>query len=190
MITEWNLSLTVRDGGFRREAGLISRSSTATNIDRIQRVQVHQNPIERMVGIQRVNLPTIGEGDLHLPGTDDTELAELRDLVLDPDARIDTLDRTVSPLQVFLDTRNTSIIAVLLAVGLWFAIGSWLFFFSSSSPGSTWKPADPTGSIAGASAPRASPNTRSSSSPTTKNSCSAKSTAPPSDKASSNVPAT
>ena len=134
VITEWNLSLTVRDGGFRREAGLISRSSTATNIDRIQRVQVHQNPIERMVGIQRVNLPTIGEGDLHLPGTNDTELAELRDLVLDPDARIDTLDRTVSPLQVFLDTRNTSIIAVLLAVGLWFAIGPWSLLFLLLAP--------------------------------------------------------
>ena len=134
VITEWNLSLTVRDGGFRREAGLISRSSTATNIDRIQRVQVHQNPIERMLGIQRVNLPTIGEGDLHLPGTDDDELSELRGLVLDPDARIATFDRTVSPLQVFLDTRNTTIIAVLLAIGLWFVIGPWSLLFLLLAP--------------------------------------------------------
>ncbi len=125
VITEWNLSLTIREGGFRREAGLISRSSTATNIDRIQRLHVRQNPIEKMLGIQRVELPTIGEGDLHLPGTDDAELAELRSLVLDDEATVATLDRRVSPLQVFLDTRNTSIIATLLAIGLWFAVGWW-----------------------------------------------------------------
>ncbi|MEM8705611.1 MAG: PH domain-containing protein [Actinomycetota bacterium] len=125
VLSEWDLVLVERDRGFRREAGLISRTATSTNIDRVQWLATAENPIERRLGIQRVSLPTLGEGDLHLPGTDQDELAMIRDLVLEPDARVDALDRGVSPAEVFLATRNTGIVAVLAAVGLWFVIGWW-----------------------------------------------------------------
>lgn len=125
ILSEWGLVLTERDRGFRREAGLVSRTARSTNIDRIQWLETAQNPIESSFGIQRVALPTLGEGDLHLPGTDDAELERIRTLVLDPDTRVDQLDRRVSPAQVFLTTRNTGLGAAIAAVGLWFAVGWW-----------------------------------------------------------------
>lgn len=125
IVTEWNLTLTLRDRGFVRESGLISRRSTATTIDRVQRIEVRRNPLETRVGIQRVALPTIGPGDLSLPGTDAAELAELRRLVIDPDATVEYLDRAVSPLAVFLATRNATIFAVLLVAALFSPLGWW-----------------------------------------------------------------
>lgn len=125
LLSEWGLVLTERERGFRRNAGLISRTSRTTNIDRVQWLSTAENPVERRLGIRRVNLPTIGEGDLALPGTDDEELAVIRGLVIDPDARVSVLDRQVSPAEVFLATRNTAVAATIAAVGLWFAIGWW-----------------------------------------------------------------
>ncbi len=129
VITEWNLSLTLRDRGLLREAGLISRASTATNLDRVQRLEVRRNPLEARFSIQRVTLPTIGEGDLNLPGADEAELQELRSLVIDDDARVPVLDRRVSPKSVFLVTRNTAVVALLLAIGLFFPLGAWSLLF-------------------------------------------------------------
>ncbi|MEO0494142.1 MAG: PH domain-containing protein [Actinomycetota bacterium] len=125
VLSEWDLVLTERDRGFRRTAGLISRTARSTNIDRVQWLGTAHNPIERRLGIRRVSLPTLGEGDLHLPGTDDVELERIRSLVLDPDARVDELERRISSAEVFLATRNTAIGATLAAVGLWFVIGWW-----------------------------------------------------------------
>ena len=125
VLSEWDLVLTERDRGFRREAGLISRTARSTNIDRVQWLDTVRNPIETRLGIQRVALPTLGDGDLHLPGTDDEELRQIRALVLDPDAHVDRLDRTVSSAEVFLATRNTAVGATFAAAGLWFVVGWW-----------------------------------------------------------------
>lgn len=125
VLSEWDLVLTERARGFRREAGLISRTVRSTNIDRVQWLDTSRNPLEARLGIQRVDLPTLGDGDLHLPGTDDRELERVRGLVLDADARVDDLDRRVAPAEVFLATRNTAVASVLAAAGLWFLVDKW-----------------------------------------------------------------
>lgn len=125
ILSQWNLSLTFRDGGFRRTAGLISRTSRSTNVDRVQSLRWVRNPIERRLGMRRVLLPTLGEGDLQIPGTDDDELETLRRLTLDADARIDSPARRVSPAQVFRDTRNVGVAATIAAAAAWLIVGWW-----------------------------------------------------------------
>ncbi|MEM9202219.1 MAG: PH domain-containing protein [Actinomycetota bacterium] len=125
ILTQWNLSLAYHDGGFRRSAGLISRTSRATNVARIQSVSWRRNPIERQLGIRRLRLPTIGEGDLHVPGTDDHELSTLRRLILDPDPSLEAPTRTISSADVFRSTRNATVVALVAGVGFFFVVGSW-----------------------------------------------------------------
>ena len=129
VLTQWNLALSYRDGGLRRTAGLISRTSRSTNVDRVQALRWRRNPIERRLGIRRLHLPTIGEGDLHIPGTDDAELATLERLVLDADARVEDRTRRIASAQVFRDTRNTAVFAVIAAAASWFVIGRWGLLF-------------------------------------------------------------
>jgi putative membrane protein len=130
VLTQWNLSLTFRDGGFRRTAGLISRTSRSTNVDRVQSVRWRRNPIERQLGIRRLQLPTIGEGDLSIPGADATELATIERLVLDADARVAAPARRIASAQVFRDTRNSAFVVLPAIVGAWFAIGPWALLLS------------------------------------------------------------
>lgn len=125
VLTQWNLALTYRDGGFRRTAGLISRTSRSTNVDRVQALRWRRNPIERRLGIRRVQLPTIGDGDLQIPGTDDTELATIRRLVLDDDAVVDHPERRIAPAQILRDTRSVAIVVTLAIAGAWFVVGAW-----------------------------------------------------------------
>lgn len=125
VLREWDLVLVERERGLRREAGLISRTVTTTNLDRVQWLGTAHNPIEARLGLKRVELPTLGEGDLHLPGTDAAELSRIRHLVLDADARVDRLDRRISPAQTFLVTRNAAVGAALTASALWFGVGWW-----------------------------------------------------------------
>ncbi|MEM9467943.1 MAG: PH domain-containing protein [Actinomycetota bacterium] len=130
ILTQWNLALTFRDGGFRRTAGLISRTSRSTNVDRVQAVRWRRNPIERRLGIRRVQLPTIGEGDLHVPGTDDDELATMQRLVLDADSRVAEPDRRIAAAQILRDTRNTALLVAAVAVPAWFVVGPWAFLLA------------------------------------------------------------
>lgn len=129
VLTQWDLSLTFRDGGFRRSAGLISRTSRSTNVDRVQALRWKQNPLERRLGIRRVHLPVIGEGDLQLPGTDDEELAVLRRLVLSEDARVDERARRIAPAQILRDTRTAMVMASISIVAAWVVVGAWACLF-------------------------------------------------------------
>ena len=125
LTTNWDLTLTKMPSRLRRTAGLFSRTTKASDIAKIQTVATSQTPVQRWVGLQNLRLHTIGAGDIDLPGVDDTQLESIRNLVLADEEQITVLRRRVSPLAVFLAGRNTSVVALLVALGLWVPIGPW-----------------------------------------------------------------
>lgn len=125
LLSDWDLTLLRTDTGFRRTAGLLNTTSKASTLTRIQAVRTEQTPAQRWLGIRSANLPTIGEGDLTIPGTTDDELDRIREIVFGPEAGPMPLDRGISPLWVFVGTRNAAVGAAALAFGLWFVIGWW-----------------------------------------------------------------
>lgn len=125
LTTNWDLTLTKTPSGLRRTAGLFSRTTKASAITKIQHVVTTHTPVQRWAGIHSLRLHTIGAGDIDLPGVDDAQLESVRNLVLDDDEQIPVLRQRVSPLAVFLALRNTSVVAILLALGLWVPLGPW-----------------------------------------------------------------
>lgn len=125
LTTNRDLTLTKTPSGLRRTAGLFTRTTKAAGIAKIQQVVTTRTPVQRWAGIQNLRLQTIGVGAIDLPGVDAAELESVRNLVLADDEQISILRRRVSPLAVFLAVRNTSAVAILLAVGLWVPIGPW-----------------------------------------------------------------
>lgn len=124
LVTDWNLHLTRTATGFRRTAGLLSRTSKASTLTRIQAIQTDETPIERWFGMRRVTLPTIGEGDLSIPGASPVELARIRGEVFDQTPP-PTLDRMISPAYVFLAVRNQLLLAVPVTALLAITFGRW-----------------------------------------------------------------
>lgn len=125
VITNWDLTLARTPSGLRRSSGLFSRVSRASSFARVQRLGTHQSPIKRAIGFRRVSLPTIGEGDLSLPGCTDKEIQRIRSLVLDPDEIVTELDRRVSPMAVFLEVRNATIFIAPVVAVLIITFGWW-----------------------------------------------------------------
>ena len=124
-LTDWDLTLTSTASGLRRDAGLLSRTSVASSVPRIQRFGVSQGVVESLASLHTVSFDTVGSAKLGVPGCDDTQVAELRSIALGGSAGVATLDRRVSPQQVFLTTRNASIGAVIVAGGLFVFVGWW-----------------------------------------------------------------
>ena len=112
VVTNWDLKLLRTETGLRRTAGLLNTTSRASTLSRIQSIETNQTPAQRFFGIRRLNLPTIGDGDIAIPGAVDEEISTVRDLTFG--ARADAngiveppaLDRMISRLAVFLATRN------------------------------------------------------------------------------------
>ena len=125
VITNWDLTLTKTPSGLRRTSGLFSRVSRASSFARVQRLATHQSPVRRIIGFRRVSLPTIGAGDLSMSGCTDEEIMRIRELVLDPDEIVNDLDRRVSPLAVFLEVRNTTIVLAPIVAVLVVLYGRW-----------------------------------------------------------------
>lgn len=125
LLNNWNLTITSTAAGLRRDAGLLSTTSRASSIPRVQRISISQGPIERIIGLQNTTLHTLGEGDFDVPGCTEAQAAELREIALDGSDGVPVLNRGVSMMQVFKDVRNASVFLVLLAVALWFVIGWW-----------------------------------------------------------------
>ncbi len=125
VITNWDLTLAKTPTGLRRTSGLLSRVSRASSLARVQRLGTHQSPVRRAIGFRRLNLPTIGDGDLSLPGATDEEIDRVRRLVLDQDEIVPVLDRRVSPLAVFLAVRNTLFLLAPLVAVLVITFGWW-----------------------------------------------------------------
>ncbi len=124
LVTNWKLQLLRTSTGFRRTAGLFSTTSRASTTIRIQALQVDENPAQRYLGIRRLTLPTIGDGDLVIPGVTAAELERIRGEI-SPGAIPPALDRRISPRFVFLAVRNRVLGLVPFLVLGAFTVGWW-----------------------------------------------------------------
>ncbi len=149
LLREWNLTITQTAAGLRRNAGLLSKRSTASSIPRIQMIRHTQNVLERWAKIssirlvgasQAINLDAGGSGgSIAVDGCTDAEVAELRRIVFDGSAGVDALDQIVSPTEIYKQTRNTTVVVGLLVLGLvWSPIGRWAFLFLAIIPVTWW----------------------------------------------------
>lgn len=124
-LIDWDLTLTSTGAGLRRTAGMLSTTSVAASIPRIQMLRIRQGFLERLGSLHSVDLSTVGQARLAIPGCDIQQVAEVRHVVLGDSAGVGRLDRVVSGTVVFLQTRNALIVSTVACVGLYFAIGWW-----------------------------------------------------------------
>ena len=127
LLTDWNLTLQTSSAGLRRDAGLLSTTSVAATVPRVQVFQVHQTLLERLASFRTINLATIGNVKLVVPGCDADQTAAVRSLVLEDSSGVQEPGETVSQQEIFLRTRNALIFATLVAALLYFlsAAGWW-----------------------------------------------------------------
>lgn len=125
LLRDWNLRITQTSAGLRREAGLFSTTSVASSLPRVQRIETAQGVLERIAGLQSLALHNIGDADMVVPGCTAEQVEDLRQLGLDGAQGVTTLDRRVSPMQVFKVTRNATVLCLALAIGLFFPLGWW-----------------------------------------------------------------
>lgn len=123
LTADWDLVLARTGKGLRRESGLLSRTSRAASLDRIQSLESVQVPMERWFGIRRIRLRTVGEGDITVPGTSDEEMDRVRSLLFDPPGP--TLDRRISSAVVFLAARNSFLVAAAACLLLVSSVLGW-----------------------------------------------------------------
>ena len=123
ILADWQLTLRASPTSLRRTSGLLSRTSKASSIARIQVVSSDQNPLQQRAGLRTIGLSTIGEGDLALIGCDDDQFDIVRGLAASSSHM--TLDRRIHPAEIFLAVRNTSIFMTIAALAAWFAVGWW-----------------------------------------------------------------
>lgn len=135
VVSDWDLTLFRTSTGLRRTSGLLAKKSKASSIERIQRMEQRQTPIQRFVGIHHLNLVTIGEGDIALPGSTKDDIVGIRHVVLEPDTHSTELDRKISPQGVIPPIRNGVIVIVLLVLSLVFSpVGLWSLFLLLAIP--------------------------------------------------------
>jgi putative membrane protein len=123
-LQDWRLTLRSSSTGVRRTSGLLSRTNTASSVDRIQMVASAQNPLQRRVGLRGVELATAGQGDVSLGGCDDVQFATVATLAAVTPVDALTLDRRIHPAEVFLAVRNTTLFCLVLT-GALFALAGW-----------------------------------------------------------------
>jgi putative membrane protein len=123
-LRDWRLTLRSSSTGLRRTSGLLSRTNTASSVDRIQMVTSAQNPMQRRAGLRGVELTTVGQGDLSLGGCDDVQFATVATLAAVTPIDELTLDRRIHPAAVFLAVRNTTLFCLVLT-GAMFALTGW-----------------------------------------------------------------
>jgi putative membrane protein len=124
ILTNWNLRLYRTPTGLRRTAGLLTTTSRSSTIRRVQTLTTDDSPPQRWLGITHARLRAFGDNDISLPGSSDTDVEMLRQLVfaaLEPPLR----DRMISRWYVFRSTRNGAAVAAILTCALWFAVGAW-----------------------------------------------------------------
>lgn len=124
ILTNWDMQLIRTSTGFRRTSGLLSKTSKASTLSRIQAVQTDQTPAQRLVGITKLTLPTIGEGDINVPGATEEEVANVREILFS-NAEPPKFDRGISRLYVFLAVRNATITTAIGVIAGIIALGDW-----------------------------------------------------------------
>lgn len=149
LLREWDLTITQTAAGLRRNAGLLSKTSTASSIPRIQSLSETQNVLERWVGIRSMRLEGVSSvslsgtgsagGTIAIDGCTPDEVEMLREIVFDGDEPVAVLDQTVSHLEIYKQTRNTTVAVLLLILGLfWSPIGAWALLFALIVPLTWW----------------------------------------------------
>lgn len=121
ILADWQLTLRANSTSLRRTSGLLSRTSKASSVSRIQVVSSGQNPLQQRARLRTVGLSTIGEGDLALIGCDQDQFDIIRGLAGSSSSI--SLDRRIDPAQIFLAVRNMTILMTFVAAVAWFTIG-------------------------------------------------------------------
>lgn len=135
-LRNWDLTVTQTAAGLRRNAGLLSKTSTASSIPRLQIIRVSQNWVARMVGIRTVSLVGVnsavpgqtggaGGGTVVVPGSSAKDAEELRKIALDGATGVPELDRLIHPIDTFRETRNITFMIIPVIVGLFFVVAWW-----------------------------------------------------------------
>ena len=133
-LRDWQLTLRSSPTGLRRTSGLLSRTSTASSVDRIQMVASAQNPLQQRAGLRSVHLATVGQGGLSLGGCDDVQFATVATLAAVTPIDELQLDRRIHPAEVFLATRNTTLLCLVLTGALFALVGWWSLLTFSAIP--------------------------------------------------------
>ena len=123
MLADWQMTLRASSTSLRRTSGLLSRTSKASSVARVQVISSDQNPLQRRAGLRTIGLSTIGEGDLTLLGCDDDQFDIVRGLAGSSSHR--ALERTIHPAEIFLAVRNITVTMTIAAVVAWFTVGWW-----------------------------------------------------------------
>ncbi|MEL6893093.1 MAG: PH domain-containing protein [Actinomycetota bacterium] len=125
LLQHWDLTLRSEPSVLRRTSGLLSRTSRASSPRRVQATSTSQNPLQHRAGLRTVALSSIGDGDLTLIGCDDAQVDVVHRLAGSAPPSLLMLDRRVERDEVWLAVRNASIVAGLISLAAWFAIGWW-----------------------------------------------------------------
>lgn len=128
LIQDHQLTLRHDDQTLRRTSGLLSLTSQASAIDRVQVVTSTQNPLQYRVGLTHVKLATIGSGDLGFIGCDTKQITEVRrltELTSTVTATDERPHRRVSTARIWLTLRNTFLAAAAGATLVWPLLGWW-----------------------------------------------------------------
>ena len=133
-LRDWQLTLRSSPTGLRRTSGLLSRTSTASSVNRIQMVASAQNPLQQRAGLRSVHLATVGQGSLSLGGCDDVQFATVATLAAVTPIDELQLDRRIHPAEVFLATRNTTLLCLVLTGTLFALVGWWSLLTFSAIP--------------------------------------------------------
>lgn len=123
VVTDWDLTVTRSGRGLRRVAGLTNRTSIGSSLDRVQVLRTSAIPMQRWLGIMRLNLVTVGDSNLVIPGTTPDELARFRELVFEGPPP--ELDRRFSPATIVLAVRNAAVVAALVVALLFSSPVGW-----------------------------------------------------------------
>ena len=127
LLTDWNLTVRSTAAGLRRDAGLLSTTSVATPVPRIQIVRIRQGVLERLWKLHTVHLETIGRTNISVPGCSAEQVKSLSHVALAGSVPGEHLAERVSPAEVVLRTRNTLILTALAAGVLWWLMSWWGF---------------------------------------------------------------
>jgi putative membrane protein len=124
-LQDYELTLRSSTTSLRRTSGLLSRTSTASSVDRIQTVTSAQNLFQRRVGLRGIELATVGQRNLALGGCDDAQFTTVTTLAgVTPIDEL-LLERRIHPAAIWLAVRNTTAVCVVLTGALFWLAGWW-----------------------------------------------------------------
>jgi putative membrane protein len=124
-LADWNLALRSDATTLCRTSGLLSRTSTTTSVARLQVLSSRRNPLQRRAGLHDLQLSNAGQGDMRLIGCRDSEFAAAAAIAGLSAVGSLPLDRRVHPAEIWLSTRNTAVIAAVVAGAASLVVGWW-----------------------------------------------------------------